>query len=239
MGKSSGTVVVLVLVAAIAIGYHVAGNYARDKVEKSVAELLPSLIGPAQSYRVEVEASTGQLMRRHLRAINIHGDRVSLPRNIVVDRLDVRLQGVDFDAKTSSVKNIDNAEFDATLLETNLNNYLTGLYPEIEEMKIRLMDGYCDFSARPLFAGLRPNLRAQAVLEIGEGRFVNARISKATTAGLPAPSPLRQYFEQQINPILNTADFGFDTTLKSVVVQPGLVTLSGDAHLMGRLRAGP
>jgi len=238
MGKSSGLVLAIVL-AGVAIGYHYAGNYARGRVEKSVVELLPGMIGPAQSYQVEVSANTGQLIRKHVRTLTIHGDGVSLPGGIVVDKLEVRLKGVDFDTATSSVKNIDGAEFDASLFEANLNNYLIRTYPDIEDLKVQLLDGYCDVSARPKFAGVSAMVKAQAVFEVGNGKLVNARITKATTAGLPAPAALRRYFEQKINPILNTADFGFDTTLKAVTVRPGSVTLSGDANLTGRLRPAP
>jgi hypothetical protein len=237
MGKSSG--LALILVVGLAVGYYYGGNYARGRVEKSVVEVLPGLIGPAQSYRVKVDASTGQLIRKHVNVLNIHGEGVSLCKGIVVDSLDVRLKGVDFDTATSSVKHIDGAEFDASLFENNLNNYLVGVYPDIQDLKIRLMDGYCDVSARPKFAGMSALVKAQATFEIGAGRLVNARITKATTAGLPAPAALRQYFEQKINPVINTADFGFDATLKSVTVRPGSVTLSGDANLTGRLCPAP
>ena len=229
-------IVLAALIAAVVVCLAGCGNMAKDKVEKSVAESLPTMIGPAKSYNVDAYGSTLRMMKGKLEGLDITGQDVQLKSGVTLSRLFVQVRDIRFDPNTREVHSVGSTAYSATLSEAELNRYLKKRYPNVPDLKLELRKDAVRITTRPGVSVLRTTVQADSGLLIQEERRLILDLKSLKVGPVGAPEFVRNYIESEIGTIFDAKDLGFDATIKSVSVQPNGLVLNGTLDLMELLK---
>lgn len=224
-----GSVAVIIPVAVLAVCLS-PGALVRWKIEKSVVEKAPSLLGPARSYSADVTGGVLDLVRGRVPQIRLRGNDVQLKNGIVVDRLDVILSGVKFKLD-QTITGIDSAEFTASLSQENLRDYLRKSRSDMTDAEVELGDGKLVLSAKPRVIGIKTPVLLEGTMEIVDGTKLNMVLSKLTARGIRVPGFVRGRIQHDINPVMDTTQMGMQAKLTKVAIKKGEITLSGTADV--------
>ena len=221
---------------ALAIGLIILGvtgcvdQIVSDRVENRIKERLPELIGPAESYHVEVHGSLNQMIRGWIREVEIRGKGVKVMPNLCMDTLDINLSDVAADPDTLEIKTIGEIGFEALISEQRINDYLA--YTRKDGLKVKLLDGKMITKSRPKVLGVSANIQVIGYL-VPDGRKLNFRIQRFEVAGIRTPKVAVHTLENRINPVLDMKTTQFSTELKTAAITPDGIRLTGDAKLVG------
>ena len=207
-------------------------NPVREKVESSVAQSLPSMIGPARSYTVRADGPTTGMIQGRLDGLNIVGQDVKLKNGMTVSRLAVDITDIAFDRKHDRITRVGSTQFAASLSESELNKCLAARYHDVPGLAIGLRRGYLDIAAKPGVSIVHMSVRADAELEIRDSRILALNLKKLNMAGISAPGFARDFINSKLTCIFDARDLGFDARITSVQVSPGILTLTGSLNLM-------
>jgi hypothetical protein len=222
----------VIVVVAIVVFCGCGGDPVKGKIERSVADSLPKLIGPAESYSVRASGSTFGMIRGKISGLDIIGIGVELPAGLRVDRLNVKITDLMVDTDTKQIKRVGSTQFAASLSEKELNRYLANKYPNVPGLKAELRGNKLAIFAKPGVSVLKVAVVADADLVIRDQRILALDLKKLDVAGLGAPGFAREFLESRVGEIFDARDIGYDATLTSVVLGPGTITLSGSLDLM-------
>lgn len=228
----NGKWIAIVLAVLIAVLAGCEGNPVRHKVEKSVEQSLPALIGPAQSYSVKAYGSTVGMVSGKLSGLDIIGLDVRLPNGVNVARLNAKLTNITFDSGSKEIKSVEKTEYTASLTEAEVTRYMREKHPGIAGLNVALADRNIRVSARPGVSVLRTAVQADADLEIRENRILALDLKKVKVAGVHAPDFALDFLGSKLGVIFDANDLGFEAKIRSVVIGPGSLTLVGDLDLM-------
>ncbi len=223
---------ILTLTSAIALicGGCVNG-IVRGNVENQIEKSLPGLIGPADSYKVEVHGSSAKMIRGRIGEILIHGAGVRIIPNLRLDGLDVKLTDVVADRKNSSLKSVGATEFEATIQEKSLNDYLS--HTRKDESRAKLLSDTMIVTARPKVLRIPASMILTGVL-VPKNDKLNFHVERLKVIGLNAPSVGVKLLEDWINPIVDLGKTGFSPRFTSVVIESGAIKIIGTADLAGK-----
>jgi len=114
----------------------------------------------------------------------------------------------------------------ARITEADLNRALALKKNSIENMHIKLNQGYLTFTGRYRF-GLSTSLMLQGRLEAPDGYKINLVPTKASVGGIPLPAaPLRTVLNR-MNPLINLKRLPMAPKVSRITVQPGALTVDG------------
>ena len=224
--------IALVFVGLLAGVAGCGGNSVRHRVERSVEQSLPGIIGPAQSYSVQADGSTMGMMNGKLRGLDIIGIGVQLPSGINITRLNAKVTDITFDPGTKKIKSVGAAEYSASLSDAELTRYLRGKYPSVPGLSVAMNSGLINISAKPGVSIVKLPIRADAGLVIRDERKLALSLLQFEIAGINAPNFAVDYLESKMDVIFDANDLGFNAKIKSVVIGPGTLTLNGTLDLM-------
>jgi len=219
---------------------------AESRAERAVNDLLPTYLGPADSYRSRVRVdSLGAAMRGRLESVHIDGEGVHFAGGLTMDHLTLDLEAIEVDTKRRSLKNIGAARFTARLGTVNLNRFLTGRRPDIQGLSAELEEGFAHMEARP--AMLRPLGISGFNVPVGvEGRLapVSGNDSQldfvpdaARISILPIPKPVVDFIAHSVNPVVDLSGLPIPIHIRSVDIRPDGIYLTGGASPDDILRA--
>ncbi|MDO8585980.1 MAG: DUF2993 domain-containing protein [Armatimonadota bacterium] len=158
-----GTVILFTLLALLTgCGERLVAN----KIESRVERRLPSLLGPADSYKVEVSGRTTKMISGRLSELNIHGRNVRLQPDLNVDDLVIQMRGVRFDTDENRLTGVEETVFEAALSEKCLTRFIAKRQPDLKELKIELKRGKCTVRTRPSLLGLSAGVALTGDLEV-------------------------------------------------------------------------
>jgi hypothetical protein len=205
-----------------------------NTVENKIEERLPSLIGPAGSYKVKVHGSDGKMIKGRIKEILIHGEDAQIIPDLRLDTLDVKMTDVVADRKGSMLKRVGKTSFNATISELALNEYLACRRPE--RPKIELIYGKMIVRARPKVLRVSTDVNVIGFL-VANGKQLDLKVNRLEVAGLNTRSLGAKILEDWINPVLDLKSMKFSVKLTSVAILPGEVHITGTADLVGKLSA--
>lgn len=216
---------VMILMALILSGC--TGDMVTGRVEDSVRDRLPDLIGPAKSYEVQVSGSSWRMMKGKIAEVRIHGKEVWIMPDLCVDDLNVCMKDVVADRKDSTVKSVGKIEFTAATSETALNKYLD---KRAEEQSVRLLSGKALVTARPKVLGITTKVAFTGYLK-ANGRELNLVVTDLDVAGVGTPRLAAKCLEDYINPVLTLKADWIVPKIGTVKIEPGQLVISGTAEL--------
>lgn len=226
------TAVRVLLAVAMLAGLAGCGAQVERRIERGIEQELPTVIGPARSYSVDVTGPSSQLARGQLDTLRIVGEDVHLPTGLQLARLEVFARDVRFDPNRQVLTSVGLTEFTAIMTQEQLNQYLRRTYPDVPELRAELQNGFIRISAAPGVAGARVGITADAGLQIRNQRQVMVDIRRITVAGVAAPGFARDYIENRVNPVFDAADLGYDARIRTLSVRPNALTMYGTLDLM-------
>jgi hypothetical protein len=221
--------------AALAFLLTGCGNPVRSKVEGLIEEALPTLIGPAKSYQVTVSGSTLGMLKGKLRTTRILGRDVRFSSGITVAELVVESRRIQIDKHKHQISSVESTSYSALLAQAALNQYLHETYRQVPELNTQTAEGLLSVSAAPEVAGVRVNIKADTALKIKDNRYLILDLKKIRVAGVGTPAFAREYLESKINPVFDSASFGYDARMDRVSIGPNGVRIEGTLDLEEQL----
>jgi len=213
-------------------------GFVAGKIESRVERRLPEIIGPADSYKVDVSGRTAAMISGKLSKMIICGKGVTLQRDLKVDDLIVEMRGVRFDTETNELVSVEETTFEAVLSQKSLTRLIAKKRPELKELKVELRDSKATVSTRPSVLGLSAGLSLTGVLHLEPKNKVSFIPDRISVAGLPAPGFAVDYVSERINPIMDLSLAKFPAEITELTVSTGRLTVCGKADLNRGLGAG-
>ena len=213
-----------------------AGCDVSGRVEAEIEAALPRTLGPAARYDAEVGGL--RLSDGTAETVTVLGERVAREAAPVVDRLDVRLDGVAFDRASKRLTRVDAARATARVLAADLAAYLeaqrgvadaTVTVAAPDRASVRL-EGQLRGLRVPVGAEVRGRLRAD------EGR-VRLDVESVRAAGIGLGGAVAREVSARINPVVDLTDEELALEVTAVRVENGAVVLEATGDLTG-LRVG-
>jgi hypothetical protein len=210
-----------------------------NAIENGIEARLPTLIGPAGSYKVEVRGSSSRMMRGKIGEVVVHGKDVRVMPQLLLDDLDIVMKDLVADPDTSEIKSVGSVLFQATASEAAVNDYLKHTRPE--GMTVQLLDGDMVVRARPTLLRISASVKLVGRL-VASGEKLNLKVERLEVAGINTPSIAVGMVEDRINPVMDLRDTGFSPELTSATIVPGAIRITGAADLaekgQGKVSAG-
>lgn len=228
----------LAAVCLIAAGLTLAGcldSVARRKAEKTIARMLPDVLGPAESYEVHVRGSASELSRGYLRAVSISGVNVS-PRDLPkMARLEASASDVRVDTKAAKVLESGPAVWSGWIGEQVATAILEEKAPLLQDVQVKITPEAIIASGKTTIKGIgpsgsievRPSVRHDTLLWMTPVRVSSLGVEMA----LPDWTKLR--IEPIINPVYIVPESPLDIKLTGVSTGQGLLRIDGTMNLQG------
>src|SRR5438445_286434 len=104
-------------------------------IERSIQAELPRMIGPADRYEVTVSRSGGRLIAGHIPWIEIRGRNVRAIEGLILDELQVRLEGVRFNRSDRRVTEIAQTQFSAGISDASATRFVLRRSPALRDVQ--------------------------------------------------------------------------------------------------------
>ena len=214
------------------------GHPVQETAAHKIADVLPSVLGPAAHYDVQVSGDPFALARGRARAVHIQGEDVQISPALTLDTLNANAEDVSFDTKTRRLSHVGGTTFTASLGQTNLDHYLSQSKPLLpglvvtllpETVAVRVPIKFMGLQTTAALAGsLRPNSDNPSSLD-----FVT---SGAQIGFVPLPPSLVNLAIASVNPVVDLSDLKAPLTVTDGHVADSRIELSGTADLQGLIR---
>ncbi len=220
------------LMVAVVLTVGCRNNPVKKRVQASVRERLPEIIGPADSYEVRAYGSPVRVLKGKLDGLAIKGENIRLDGGLTLAQRDFKIRDLAIDPDTKQIKRVGPSQYVAVIDEETLTRYLRKKYPGIKGLNVTLSDGRIGISARPTVSLVKLDLRSNADLIISEGRTLELRVREIGVGRLSAPRIAREYITSRLGAIFDARDLGFDANIRAVALNEGTLTLTGGLKLM-------
>jgi len=211
------------------------GSPLRDTAAHKIADALPSVLGPASHYEVQVDGDQFALTRGRLRAVHIVGTDVQLTPSLTVDMFDAVVQDVSFSRATRRLTHVGQTDLTVTIGQEDLTAYLARAKPRPAGLLVTLRES--DLSARvPVtFLGMRTSATLIGTLspsdaEPGKLDFID---HSARFSIVPLPAALVNLALEILNPVIEFTGLRVPLTITQAAVVHHRLVLTGMADLNG------
>jgi len=227
--KVKRKLLILSLCAAFLSGC--AEGLVHSECEKGIGKALPQYIGPAANYDVHVEGSSGEILNGFIKHIRIEGKEVQAQNDLLLNILTIDMDGVRYNKK-HEIKSIDNAVFNATVLEPAINHFIRSGEGKKYNMTSKLTDGKIEVRFVPKVLGVHVPVSITGRPEIVNGNKINFVADKASLAKVPLPALVVNKILAKTNPIVDMSTMKIPVTLSSLTIKPGSLAVVGHTNLM-------
>ena len=214
------------------------GHPVQETAAHKIADVLPSVLGPAARYDVQVDGDPFALTRGRARAIHIQGQDVQIAPAVTLDTLGIDARDVSFDTETRRLSHIGETAFTASLGQANLTRYLAQSKPLLPGLVITLLPDAVE--ARVPVDVL--NLHTTAVLsgsfrpDASDPSQLDFAAQDAQVGGVSLPASLVNLAVNELNPILDLSNIKVPLTVTDARITNSRLVLSGTARLDGLIR---
>lgn len=206
------------------------GGIIRPRVEDGIKDALPDYIGPAREYSVRCDGDSTKMLGGKIERLHIEGRDVQVDPNLLLSRLIVDMNRVEFDTGSREVKSVENTSFEAVVTEKAVNRYIEQTRESESEMSVDLQPGKVFVKFVPNLGGVDVLISVAGTLSITEGSKVNFEADKASVAHLPFPSLVANKILDRVNPVLDMSIMRFPVTLSGITIKNGSVSIKGSAQ---------
>lgn len=211
------------------------GHPVQETAAHKIADVLPSVLGPAVRYDVQVDGDPFALARGRARAVHIQGVGVQLSPALTLDTLTADVQDVSFDTKTRRLSHLGQTAFTASLGQDNLTRYLAQFKSRLPGLEVTLLPDTVEarvpvsalgfHTVAALSGSLRPHSDDPSRLD-----FV---ASGAQIGPVPVPASLVNLALDTLNPLLDLSSLRVPLLVTDAGVRDRRLVLSGTANLSG------
>ena len=232
---SSGLLLLLLAVVLSAAG---CGHPVQETAAHKIADVLPSVLGPAAHYDVQVDGNPFALARGRARAVHIQGQQVQLSPDVTLDTLTADARDVSFDVKTRRLTHVGDTAFTASLGQAKMDRYLAQSKPLLPGLVVTLLPDAVQ--ARVPVSVLK--LNTTAVLsgtfqaDAADPRRLDFIASRAQVGEVPLPVGIVNLAVSLLNPVLDLSDLKVPLTITDARVVNSRLVLSGSARLNGLIQ---
>ena len=226
----------LLLAASLLSG---CGHPVQETAAHKIADALPSVLGPAAHYDVQVNGDPFALSRGRAKAVHIQGQEVQIAPSITLDTLDADAHDVSFSRETRRLDHIGETDFTATMSQEHLASYLARTKPRLPGLVVTLGDSDVQAQVPVTFLGLRTTVSLTGALSPdadapGTLDFVT---DSAHLSIVPLPASLVNLALNLLNPLIDLSQLRVPLTVAHVRVVHTRLTLDGTADLNGLVRS--
>ena len=126
----------------------------QETAAHKIADALPSVLGPAAHYDVQVDGDPFALARGRARGVHIQGQDVQLSPTITLDTLNADAADVSFDTNTRRLSHVGATQFTATMDQAHLTAYLAQSKPLLPGLVVTLRPSDVEARVPVTFLGL-------------------------------------------------------------------------------------
>lgn len=214
------------------------GHPVQETAAHKIADALPSVLGPAAHYDVQVDGDPFALARGRARGVHIQGQEVQISPRLTLDTLDADAEDVSFDTNTRRLSHVGQTRFTATMGQTHLTDYLAQSKPLLPGLIITLRPSDVEAQIPVTFLGLRTTASLSGTFapnpaEPGRLDFVT---NGAHFGLVPIPSGLVNTALDALNPVISFASLKAPLTITAANVENSRLELQGSADLNGLVR---
>lgn len=211
------------------------GHPVQETAAHKIADVLPSVLGPAVRYDVQVDGDPFALARGRARAVHVQGVGVQISPSLTLDTLNADVQDVSFDTKTRTLSHLGKTAFTASLGQDNFSRYLAQSKPLLPGLIVTLLPDAIEaqvpvsalglHTTAALSGSLRPDPSDPSKLDFIAG---SAQIGQVSV-----PPSLVNLALDTVNPLFDLSVLKAPLAVTDAKVQNSRLVLSGTASLSG------
>ena len=211
------------------------GHPVQETAAHKIADLLPSVLGPAAHYDVQVDGDPFALARGRARAVHIEGQDVQLSPRLTVDTLDADVRDVSFDVGTHKLSHLGSTAFTASLSQAHLGKYLAQSKPRLPYLVVTILPDAVE--ARVPIEVLKLQTTAVLVGSFQPDADDPSKLDFAATGAqigvVPLPAGLVNLALDSLNPVLDLSGLKAPLSVTEAHVVESRLVISGTARLDG------
>ena len=223
--------------AALAVGAALwgCGHPVQETAAHKIADALPSVLGPADHYDVQVDGDPFALARGRARGVHIQGQEVKFSPRLTLDTLNADAADVSFDTKTRRLSHVGATRFTATMSQEHLASYLNQSKPLLPGLVVTLGPSDVQAHVPVTFLGLHTvaALEGAFVPNADDPSRLDFVTRGAQIGAVPLPAGLVNLAVDQINPVVSLDGLKAPLTITRAGIENGRLTLQGSADLNG------
>lgn len=215
------------------------GHPVQETAAHKIANVLPSVLGPAAHYDVQVDGDPFALSRGRARAVHIQGQQVQLSPRLTLDTLDADARDVSFNRDTRRLEHIGQTNFTATLGQAHLDAYLAHVKPLLPNLSVTLRSDDVEARVPVTFLGLQTmaDLTGTLAPNADEPDKLDFTTNGVHVGMVPLPSALVNLALSLLNPVVDLSSVKVPLTVTNTSILNGQLTISGNVNLNGLTRA--
>lgn len=221
--------------AGAALSFVGCGHPVQETAAHKIADALPSVLGSAAHYDVQVDGDPFALARGRARGVHIQGRAVQLSSTLTLDTLSADAEDVSFDRATRRLSHVGRTRFTATLSQASLTAYLAGSKPLLPGLAVRLRAADVQAGVPVTFLGLHTTAVLSGTLhpDADLPDRLDFVTDGAQVGAIPLPADLVGLAVNQLNPILSLSGLRAPLSFTDARITNGVLELSGTADLNG------
>jgi hypothetical protein len=227
----------LSFLAALPIGVALwgCGHPVQETAAHKIADALPSVLGPAAHYDVQVDGDPFALARGRARGVHIQGQDVQISPKITLDTLNADAADVSFDTRTRRLSHVGATRFTATMSQGHLTDYLAQSKPLLPGLIVTLRPSDVEARVPVTFLGLHTTAALSGTFapDAADPSRLDFITHGAQVGIVPLPAGLLNLAVDQLNPVVSLAGLKAPLTITRAGVDNGRLTLQGSAGLNG------
>jgi hypothetical protein len=200
-------------------------------IERSVQAELPRVIGPADRYEVRVSRSSSGLIAGRIPWLQIRGYNVRTVKDLELDELAIRLEGVHFSRADRAVREIEQSDFEAQIGASSIAAFLHARRPDLRRVQVRFRDDRIAVKAAPELLGLGVPVEVIGRPVRSGATTINFQASRFSVLHLGLPEFAIRRLEARVNPLVDLTTLSLPVQLTSVRVEGERVIIEGSAVL--------
>ena len=211
------------------------GHPVQETAAHKIADVLPSVLGPAVHYDVQVDGDPFALARGRARAVHMQGVGVQLSPSLTLDTLNADVQDVSFDTKTRTLSHLGQTAFTASLGQENLSRYLAQSKPLLPGLVVTLLPDAVEAQVPVSALGLQTTAELSGSLrpDASDPSKLDFVASNAQIGRVPVPAGLVNIALDTVNPLLDLSVLKAPLAVTDARIQNRRLVLSGTANLSG------
>ena len=210
----------------------------QETAAHKIADILPSLLGPAAHYDVQVDGDPFALSRGRARAVHIQGEQVQLSPSLTLDTLNADVRDVSFSRETRRLDHVGQAEFTATLSQEHLTAYLARSKPLLPGLVVTLRPDDVQARVPVRFLGMETTAALSGTFapDADEPSKLEFVTNGARVGIVPLPAGLVNLAVNQLNPVLSLTGLKAPLSINRAGIANSQLTLGGTVNLNGLIR---
>lgn len=200
-----------------------------------IADALPTVIGPAAHYDVQVDGDPFALVRGRARGVHIQGQSVQLSPILTVDTLTADAEDVSFDRSTRKLTYVGQTRFTATLSQPQLTTYLAASKHLLPDLTVTLRSDDVVAEVPVTFLGLHTTAALAGTVRpsAADPTRLDFVANGAQIGVVPLPAGLINLALDRLNPVITLEGLRVPLLVTQAEIKDSRLVLGGTADLNG------